>query len=134
MKRYLLDTTAFLALRDDEEGANQVAELLQKAKAGKTICFGCFLSLMEVFYRVWKDEGEKEGRLAYEQCKSLPVHWIHESSELLEKAAEIKAKNRISLADAWIGASAILNDCTLVHKDPEFEAVTCDQICLPYKK
>ncbi len=33
-----------------------------------------------------------------------------------------------------IGASAILNDCTLVHKDPEFEAVTCDQMCPPYKK
>ncbi len=24
-----------------------------------------FMSLMEVFYRVWKDQGEKNGRLAY---------------------------------------------------------------------
>jgi hypothetical protein len=36
------------------------------------------MSLMELFYRVWKDEGELKGRLAYEQCQSLPIIWIHE--------------------------------------------------------
>ena len=32
MKRYLLDTSAFLALRDDEDGAGQVADILRMAK------------------------------------------------------------------------------------------------------
>ena len=31
MKRYLLDTSALLTLRDDEPGADRVAELLQSA-------------------------------------------------------------------------------------------------------
>jgi predicted nucleic acid-binding protein len=88
---------------------------------------------MEVFYRVWKDEGEMEGRLAYEQCQALPLTWIHEDRALLEKAAEIKAVHQVSLADAWIGASAILQNAQLVHKDPEFESLDCDQLSLPYK-
>jgi predicted nucleic acid-binding protein len=133
MKRYLLDTSALLALRDNEAGANQVAELLYEAQSGETHCFACFMTLMELFYRVWKDEGEAEGRLAYEQCQSLPITWVHENKPLLEKAAELKATYSISLADAWIAASSILQGATLVHKDPEFEILKQPQIVLPYR-
>lgn len=133
MKRYLLDTSALLTLRDDEHGAEQVAEILRQARRRRNYCFACFLTLMEVFYRVWKDEGESEGRLAYEQCHALPVTWVHEDQTLLEKAAEVKATHQVSLADAWIGACAILQNAQLVHKDPELEALDCDQFRLPYK-
>ena len=133
MKRYLLDTSALLTLRDNEAGADQVAEILQQAQQAKAHCFGCFMSLMEVFYRVWKDESEQEGRLAYQQCLSLPIEWVHEHQALLEKAAEIKACHQLSLADAWIAAAAILQSAVLVHKDPEFAALDCQQMVLPYK-
>jgi predicted nucleic acid-binding protein len=133
MKRLLLDTSALLTLRDNEAGADKIADLLHKAQKGETKCFCCFISLMELFYRVWKDENEKAGRLAYEQCYSLPIEWIHESKSLLEKAAEMKATQRLSLAAAWIAASAILADAILVHKDPEFKTVECEQLVLPYK-
>ncbi|NQU64554.1 MAG: PIN domain-containing protein [SAR324 cluster bacterium] len=133
MNRYLFDSSALLTLRDEEAGADQVAGLLYQAQQQEAQCFGCFISLMEVFYRVWKDEDEKAGRLAYEQCQSLPLEWIHESKSLLEKAAEIKATKSLSLADAWIVASAILEGAVLVHKDPEFKEIKCEQLVLPYK-
>jgi predicted nucleic acid-binding protein len=133
MKRYLLDTSALLTLRDDESGADQVAEILYQAQQGKARCFGCFMSLMEVLYRVWKDESEQEGRLAYQQCLSLPIEWVHEHGALLEKAAEIKARHQLSLADAWIAATALLKGAMLVHKDPQFAALDCQQWVLPYK-
>lgn len=133
MKRWLLDTSALLALRDDEAGADRVAALLGQAQAGRATCCGCFMSLMEVYYRVWKDEGEVAGRLAYEQCLSLPMEWIHESAELLEAAVAIKAINPLSLADAWIAAAARLAGATLVHKDPEFAALKLPQDVLPLK-
>jgi predicted nucleic acid-binding protein len=90
MKRYLLDTSALLTLRDDEEGADTVADILSQCQHNQTKCFACFMSQMEILYRVWKNEGEQAGRLAYEQCKSLPIEWVHESVDLLEKAAELK--------------------------------------------
>lgn len=133
MNRYLLDTSALLTLRDNEDGADQVAKILMQSQQRKAHCYGCFMSLMEVLYRVWKDENEAEGKLAYQQCLSLPIEWVHEDKALLEKAAEIKANHQLSLADAWIGAAAILHDLVLIHKDPEFAALNCRQQVLPYK-
>jgi len=131
MTRYLLDTSALLTLRDSEPGADRVADMLGAAMDSKARCSACFVTLMEILYRVWKDEGETAGRLAYEQSLSLPITWIHESPELLLKAAEIKARHPVSLADAWIAASALLDGARLVHKDPEFEVVDVPQIALP---
>lgn len=133
MNRYLLDTSALLTLRDEEAGADQVADLLYQAQRGQAVCLASFITLMELFYRVWKDEGEISGRLVYEQAQSLPITWVHEDLPLLEKAAELKATYPISLADAWIGATALQENALLVHKDPEFVNIPCPQLVLPYK-
>jgi len=134
MSRYLLDTSALLALRDNEAGADAVAALLYGSLRGDdTACFGCFITQMELLYRVWRDEGEAAGRLAYEQCRALPITWVFPDAPLLEKAAELKATQSLSLADAWIAATAIAQGATLVHKDPELEVVGCAQQVLPFK-
>lgn len=134
MSGFLLDTSALLTLRDDEPGAARVSELLRHAQAGNLPCHGCFMSLMEVFYRVWKDEGESAGREAYADCLALPILWLHESTALLERAASVKATHSLSLADAWIAAAALELDATLVHKDPEFAGLAgLSEERLPYK-
>ena len=46
--RWLLDTSALLALRDDEDGAERVAQLLQATRSGESRCLVCFMSRMEV--------------------------------------------------------------------------------------
>lgn len=130
---YLLDTSALLTLRDDEDGADDVARHLDAGSRTGVPCRICFISLMELYYRVWQDEGRAQGRLAYEQCRSLPLIVVHEDAGLLEMAAEVKATCRLSVADAWIAASAILLQATLVHKDPEFEPLDIPQHRLPYK-
>lgn len=134
MSGYLLDSSALLALRDNEPGADRVAALIEAAARGELVCHGCFMSQMELFYRVWKDEGEEVGRVAYDLCLRLPITWLHESPELLERAAAIKACFPLSVADAWIAAAALQLDAILVHKDPEFEKVVdLNQEMLPYK-
>lgn len=130
---WILDTSALLTLRDDEPGADRVAELLEQARRGDETCCACFMTAMELLYRVWKDEGEPAARLAYEQAQSLPIVWIHESPELLEAAAEIKAKHHLSLADAWIAATTLLRNGILVHKDPGFSSVHIQQEALPFE-
>ncbi|MFH0822923.1 MAG: PIN domain-containing protein [Pseudomonadota bacterium] len=107
MKKYILDTSAILTLRDDEPGAERVADVLEQAQRGIVTCLGCFMTLMEVLYRVWRDEGELCGRHAYEQCLALPIVWIRESPDLLVRAGELKASHRLSVADAWIAACAL---------------------------
>ena len=120
MTAFCLDTSAILTLRDDEPGAERVAILLE----GPDPCFACFITRMEVLYRVWKDEGERSGRLAYEQLQSLPIQWVDQTEPLLLEASRIKATHPLSVADAWIAATALHRRARLLHKDPEFEAIT----------
>lgn len=133
MKRFVLDTSALLTLRDDEPGAERVAEVLGLALQGKAKCFACFISLMEVLYRVWRDEGQAAGQLAYQQCLALPMEWISNSEPLLLKAADYKAHFPLSMADAWIAACASEKGAVLLHKDPEFAPLPVAQELLPLK-
>ena len=133
MKRFVLDTSALLTLRDDEPGAERVAEVLGLALEGKAKCFACFISLMEVLYRVWRDEGQAAGQLAYQQCLALPMEWISNSEPLLLKAADYKAHFPLCMADAWIAACASENGAVLLHKDPEFAPLPVEQELLPLK-
>lgn len=133
MKRFLLDTSALLTLRDDEPGADRVAEVLGLAASGKAGCWGCFISLMEIYYRVWRDEDQMAGRLAYQQCLALPITWLSNSEALLAKSAEFKAMYPLSVADAWIAACAALQGAVLLHKDPEFKRLPVMQELLPLK-
>ena len=130
MKRYLLDTSALLTLRDDEPGADHVATLLWSPD---TSCLACCMTRMEVLYRVWKDEGEQAGKLALQQCLALSLQWIEYSDDLLLQAAELMACNSLSVADAWIAAAAMNEHAVLVHKDPEFGSLDLQQETLPYK-
>ena len=137
MKRnphYLLDTSALLTLREDEPGADRVADLLHKAQQGQAVCHAAFISRMELLYRVWRDEGADQARLAYEQCRSLPLTWVEFDEDVMLQAAEIKARHPLSLADAWVAASAMHAGATLVHKDPELTALKVRQEMLPLKE
>jgi predicted nucleic acid-binding protein len=115
----LLDPSALLTLRDDETGAARLERALEQPQR----CHTCFLTRMEVLYRVWKDEDERACRLAYEQLKALPLLWIEASEPLLELAASINARDALSVADAWIAAAAQQVGATLLHKDPEFRVM-----------
>lgn len=103
------------------------------AQEGEASCYGCFITLMEVLYRVWRDEGEAAGRTAYQQCLALPISWVSNSDTLLLKAAQYKALFPLSMADAWIAASASETDAVLLHKDPEFKPLRLKQELLPLK-
>lgn len=119
MTRFCLDTSALLTLRDDEPGADQVEQALE----GPVRCTACFITRMEVLYRVWTDEGEQAGRLAYEQLQALPIDWLEASDPLLISASQIKATHALSLADSWIAAAALHSGATLLHKDPVFQVI-----------
>jgi ribonuclease VapC len=118
---FVLDTSALLALRGDEPGADRVEALLSQGKKNQCRLLASFMTRAEVLYIVWRKEGEEDARHALRLMDSFNVEWISCEPNILEIAARIKAHGRLSLADSWIGATAIAYDATLVHKDPEFE-------------
>jgi len=134
-ERYLLDTSAILALRDDEPGADDVESILRKSESGEAEVYVSFMTYMEAYYRIWRLEGEESAKRIYAELLSLPVLRIDVNDRILLRAGAIKANYRLSVADSWIIASAMEVKASLVHKDPEFEQVEdiVSLIFLPYK-
>ena len=132
---YLLDTSAILALRGDEPGAADVESILRKSESGQAKVYVSFMTYMETYYRIWRIEGEDAAKRMYGELLSLPVFRVDMSDSILLRAGAIKANYSLSVADAWIIASAVEVEAALVHKDPEFEQVQdiVSLIFLPYK-
>lgn len=125
-ERFTLDTSAVTAYLADEPGATQVERLLDAAQAGEVDAYASFMTYLEVLYGVWRRLGERAGKAAYLRLKALPVRRVDVSEELLLAASRMKATHDLSLADAWIAATAALPGSRLVHKDPEFRPLTGD--------
>lgn len=117
---FVLDTSALLTLRSDEPGADRVADLLTRAKRGSCRLLASFMTRMELFYLIWREEGEDAAREALRMVESFTLEWITCEPLILEGAARLKARGRLSVADSWIGATAISRQAILIHKDPEF--------------
>jgi uncharacterized protein with PIN domain len=47
---YVLDTSAWFTLIEDEAGADRVQALLEQARAGEIVVLVSFMSYMEVYY------------------------------------------------------------------------------------
>lgn len=133
--KYLLDTSAIFCLRDKDPGFNKVKEILEKAQNNHVQAMASFMSFMEFYYIVYSRIGAEKAQEAYEELTLLPIKVIESNEDLRLLAGELKAKYSISLADAWIAATALAEEAFLVHKDPEFEAlhhfIKC--VILPYK-
>jgi len=135
-KNYVLDSTAFLALFEDEPGAETVQKLLERAKKGEIIIFVSFVSFTKIFYITLREKGEEEAKKRIKLMNALAMTRVESSGELGLIAGKLKATKRVSFADTWIAATAIFYDAILVHKDPEFEQVKdkLEILKLPYKE
>jgi predicted nucleic acid-binding protein len=94
------------------------------------------MSLMELYYITLRERGEDDATRLIALVKSWPVVWIYPDEKILLQAAVLKASYRLSVADALIAAVAKLHHATLVHKDPEFEAIASQVslLSLPFKQ
>jgi ribonuclease VapC len=127
----VLDTSALMTLIESEEGAGRVESIIR----GEEVLLPC-LTLLEVHYITRQERGQGEADRRYTLLKQLSCEIIWELDEpTLLTAARFKAEHRLSLADAVIAAVAQRHQATLVHKDPEYEALAeeVDLEALPYK-
>ena len=121
MPRYVLDTSAVLAVLRGEPESVQVTPILG---ADDCIIHLAYITLMELEYRLIRMHRSTR---EIDQVLNGVAAWaedVHESSVTWRReAAAIKARYPMSMADAWIAALALSLDAILVHKDPEFDPV-----------
>jgi predicted nucleic acid-binding protein len=123
------------ALWNEEEGASTVDTILRD-KPGHRKIYVSFMTFMECRYRLRKDQGRDAADEIFRALSLLPLIRVDVDDALLLTASELKAQHNVSVADSWILATAILCNATLVHKDPEFDALSNRVVMkrLPYKK
>lgn len=127
----LLDSSALLTLIEDEPGADRVEEVLRSLP-----CLIPWLALLEVYYVTQQEEGVDVAERRLALLEHLPAEILWEADDsVLRTAAGLKAEHRISLADAVMAGFAVTQQATLLHKDPELEAVRgrVELEALPYK-
>lgn len=134
-KSYVLDTSAIFTFTKAEEGSDVVEDILKMAKKGKDSVYLSFASFMELYYVTWQEKSEDAARELIILVKSLPVHRVDSNERLTLSAGRLKANHRLSVADAFIAATAIEKGAVLVHKDPELEVISkyTETLELPYK-
>lgn len=122
-KEYLLDTSAIFAFTDNEPGAEEIESLLKQAKLKKTRLSISLMSIMELYYITCQEKGESDATKLILLVRGLPLNELPLSEDLTIPAAQLKSRFKISVADAWIAATAKAHNFALVHKDPELESL-----------
>lgn len=61
-RNYVLDSTAFLTMFEDEAGADTVQALLERANMSEIHVFVSFVIFTEIFYITLREKGEEEAQ------------------------------------------------------------------------
>lgn len=124
MRNYLFDAFPLLCWLQEEPGYELIDDLLTEAETGKSSISIHIINLGEVFYRLCRVAGMKQGEGILDKIRLLPIKILSISDEEVMEAAKIKAKYPISYADAFAVAKALQTGATLVTGDPEYKKVS----------
>ena len=130
---YVFDIEAIIAFLYTEPGHEAVAGLLDEVFTGSAEGFLTTINASEVFYLVARFEGVDDVptavslREADRDIRALERQGMELDAADWRLAAEVKAKGRISLADAYAVALAYERDATLVAgADDDFDELALD--------
>jgi len=116
---YLLDACSVLALLNDEEGADIVSNLLDRAEQGEITIYMNAANLLEVYYdRIRVAGAHRADAIIREIYDAFPVFVIDTlSQDIVRKAAHLKAAGKMSFADTILVATARCTRATVVTCD-----------------
>jgi len=119
----VLDSYALLAYFRGEPEGKQVVQVLEKAGKNERNLHMTEVNYAEVKYMILRKDGPEAWRKAATMLPLLPIEFHAADRNLAETAADFKAANKMSLADAFAAALAKHLKGTLLTGDPEFKAL-----------
>lgn len=123
MKSFVLDSYALIAYLNKENGYEKVSEIFEKCAEQDEYSLMCVVNMGEVYYHALRVGGEQKAKLFLEIIEALPIEIIEANKILTIQAAEIKAFNKMSYADAFAAALAKQKKAVLVTGDKEFKSL-----------
>lgn len=123
MKPVVLDSYALIAYLNKEEGYSVISELFEKCVEADEYAYMCVVNLGEVYYHALRVGGNQKANLFMEIVKALPIEIVDANTSLTIQAAEYKAYNKMSYADAYAAALTKTKKAVLYTGDKEFKAL-----------
>jgi ribonuclease VapC len=120
MKTYVLDSYAILAYFRDENGANDVEDLLVGASEGKHLLMMTAINAGEVYYMSVRKDGKIIAEKVWEALSNFPITITPADLDFALQSAQIKAEHKLSYADAFAAALSIRANAELITVDKEF--------------
>ena len=134
MALFTLDTSAIACMMRREPGFETVRDLVDGAPVTDDRILIPFIVPMEVEYVSLREENSEIVDRWLDEIEAWPATIIESNQRWRRLAAHVKSTTRLSLADAWVAALALLEDATLIHKDPEFDPIPgLKHLRLPYR-
>lgn len=121
MKNVVLDSFAVISFLRNEAGADVVRDYFEKSLTNKKRLFICSINWAEVGYKVIRKRNLSAWKSVQATLRDFPIEIIETDPILTEHAAEFKAGNKISLADAYAAALTKIKKAELVTGDAEFK-------------
>ena len=117
MKPIVLDSYALIAYLNKEEGYGKVSEVFEKCVDVNEYALMCVVNFGEVYYHALRVGSEQKAKLVLEIVRALPIDIVEANINLTLQAAEYKAFNKMSYADAFAAALAKMKkECD--HREP----------------
>lgn len=121
MAHFVLDSYAMLAYFRNENGGETVEKLLNDAAGNRHQLFMSIINAGEVFYMACRKDGQEKGTLVWKALQQFPIELIEADLAFVHKAAGLKARYRLSYADAFAAALTINKKAVLITGDREFD-------------
>lgn len=121
----VVDAWALLAwVRNEQPAAESVRLALEAAGDGGASLFMSWVNAGEVYYMLSRKHDAKMADEFLTRLPSLPIRLVLPEEDDIMAAARLKARYRISYADAFAAALAMKENAAVITGDPEFRGLT----------
>jgi len=122
--KIILDTKPLIKLFAKETGWKAVQEISTRIEADEIEGAISVVTLTEIYYKYLHDKRPDLAEVRTEQLKCIPYLRKLEIDEgTAIKAGEFKGKYSVSVADAFIAASAYFEGSIIISDDPDFRRI-----------
>jgi len=122
--KVILDTKPLIKLFAQEEGWEAIQKILAKIEDGEIEAAISVVTLTEIYHKYLQ---EKRPDLAETRTQNLRyaiyLKKLEVGEEAAIKAGEFKGKYKVSIADAYIAASAHIEGSAIISDDPDFKKI-----------
>jgi predicted nucleic acid-binding protein len=119
----VLDASALMTFFLDRRGAEKIEELLDRAAAGACELAMSVVNWGEVYYSVWRSEGESIAQNMAAEIAQLPIDLVPATYVLAKFAAELHARHKLPYADCFAASLAATRDAPVATADTDFALI-----------